>query len=243
MQAWLDYFQRNLQHRSSIPWDQPITVEAHLREPLIGSLKKFQLGESGEGRTLRAHARATGDPIYAAAIELFIREEQEHARLMARILEQLRAPLLRRDWTNGCFVWMRRGFGLHQELLILLLPEMIAKRYFLALRDGTRDPVLRAVFQQIARDEEGHLAFHTEYLRRAFKRLSFTRKIATLILWRILYRMTCLVVLFDHGAVLRAANVGSGSFWHDCGTVFDEVAAGIFSPEQVLAPVRREFPT
>lgn len=236
MQTWLHYFEWNRVNRSPVLWEQGIKTEPHLRLPLIRSLQKFQLGESGEGRRLRSHALATGDSTYAAAIDLFIKEEQEHARLMARILEQFKAPLLKRDWSNHCFMWLRRCFGLHQELLILLLPEMIAKRYFRALHDGTQDPVLRSVFAQIVRDEEGHLAFHVDVLRRAFARLSFTRKILVQVIWRILFRVTCLAVMLDHRQVLRAVGLDSRSFWNDCGRVFDEVAAGIFSSAGALNP-------
>ncbi len=158
MQQWLNYFEHNRANRSSVPWEQRIQIEPNFRESLIKSLQKFQLGESGDGRQLRKHAAATGDAAYAAAIGLFIKEEQEHSRLMAEILGRLGAPLLKSHWTDNCFVLMRHCFGLHQELMVLLLPEMIAKCYFRALHDGARDPVLRAVFDQIRHDEDGHLA-------------------------------------------------------------------------------------
>jgi len=132
MQKWLSYFQYNRIHRLPVPWERDINIEPRLREPLIRSLQKFQLGESGEGRRLRHHAAKTGDENYAETINLFIKEEQEHARLMGEILKRLNASLLTGDWTDHCFMFMRRLFGLHQELLVLLLPEMIAKRYFLA---------------------------------------------------------------------------------------------------------------
>jgi len=236
MQAWLNYFEHNRAQRDAIPWEKGIQIEPHLREPLIRSLQKFQIGESGEGRKLRRHATGTGDQTYATAIELFVKEEQEHARLMAEVLKRLDAPLLTSDWTDHCFVLLRHLFGLHQELFILLLPEMIAKRYFRALHDGTRDPVVRAVCAQILRDEDGHVAFHVEYLRRAFAELSFSRRIAVQILWRIAFRATCLVVVLDHRAVLRACGVSLEGFWRDCGKIFDETAAGIFSPEHLLLP-------
>jgi hypothetical protein len=199
---------------------------------------KFQLGESGEGHKLKSHAGKTGDTAYAKAIDLFIKEEQEHARLMGKILRELDAPLLENHWSDKCFVFMRQFFGLHQELMVLLLPEMIAKRYFRALHDGTCDPVLRAVFAQIAKDEDGHLAFHIEYLRRAFEKMSFTRRIIAQVAWRILYRGACLAVMLDHRAVLSAVGVKPDKFWRDCGGIFDDVAAGIFSPAHLLAPVR-----
>jgi len=213
-------------------------IEPHMRQPLIRSLQKFQLGESGEGSHLRGHARRTGDSVYAAAIDLFIKEEQEHSRLMAGVLKLLDAPLLKSHWSDNCFILMRRFFGLNQELMVLLLPEMIAKRYFRALRDGMKDEVLRGVFDQIARDEEGHLAFHVEYLRGAFAGMAFLDRIAAQIIWRFLFRAACLAVMFDHGAVLKAVGVEPREFWGSCGEIFDEVAAGIFSPAHVLAPAK-----
>lgn len=237
MQTWLNYFEWNRANRPPAPWENGIGIEPHLRVPLIRSLQKFQIGESGEGRRLRRHAAATGDQTYAAAIDLFIKEEQTHAALMAKVIKQLDAPLLKGDWSHNCFLFMRHLFGLHQELMVLLLPEMIAKCYFRALYDGTRDPVLRTVFGQIARDEDGHLAFHVEYLRGAFANMSFNSRILAQVGWRFIYRATCLVVMFDHRGVLRALGVSQRKFWDDCGRVFDEVAAGIFSPAQVLAPV------
>ena len=236
MQTWLNYFEHNRRNRLPVPWARGIEVEPHLRTPLIRSLQKFQLGESGEGRKLRDHARKTGDPTYAAAIDLFIQEEQEHARLMGFILRDLQAPVLTNHWSDRCFVFLRQLFGLQQELMVLLLPEMIAKRYFQALHDGTRDPVLRAVFAQIARDEDGHLAFHVAYLQRAFENLSFTRRIVALVIWRLLFRATCLAVMLDHRSVLQAVGVNRREFWQDCGRIFDAVAAGIFSPAHLGGP-------
>ena len=238
MQTWLDYFEWNRKHRDTIPWESGVQVESHLREPLIRSLQKFQIGESGEGRKLRRHATETGDKTYATAIELFVKEEQEHARLMADILKRLDAPLLTSDWTDHCFVALRHLFGMHQELFILLLPEMIAKRYFRVLHDGTTDQVVRAVCAQILRDEDGHVAFHVEYLRQAFAEMSFSRRIAVQILWRIAFRVTCLVVLLDHRAVIRACGLNLDGFWRDCGKIFDEAAAGIFCPAHLLVPTK-----
>jgi hypothetical protein len=238
MQIWLNYFERNRKNRPPVPWENGVHVEPYLRAPLIRSLQKFQLGESGEGRNLKRHAKEIGDATYAEAIDLFIKEEQEHSRLMGKILNDLNAPLLKSDWSDWCFVSLRHLFGLHQELMVLLLPEMIAKCYFRVLHDGTRDPVLRAVFAQIAQDEDGHLAFHVEYLRRAFEKMSFSRRMLVLILWRLVFRATCAAVMLDHRAVLHAAGVKPQNFWQDCGQIFDEIAAGIFSPAHLLAPVR-----
>ncbi len=58
-----------------------------------------------------------------------------------------------------------------------------------------------------AQPERRHLAFHIEYLRRAFESLSFMQRILGQVVWRPAFRDTCLSVLLDHRAVLRAVGV------------------------------------
>ncbi len=229
MKQWLNYFEHNRLHRDEITWEGAIQIPPHLIAPLLGSLQKFQVGESGQGRHLRKQAATTQASTYQAAIDLFIKEEQEHARVMARILQKLNAPLLTGHWSDGCFILLRRLFGLHHELLVLLIPEIIAKRYFRALKDGFTDPILQTVFSQILRDEEGHLAFHVDFLQRALAPLSLPGRAILRGLWRLAFRAACLVVILDHRAILRGTGVSLSAFWWDCGLIFDEVAAGIFS--------------
>jgi len=229
MKNWLKYFEHNRDHRREIPWDLGVNVDARMCAPLIHSLQRFQVGESGEGRHLRKQAATTNDDVYTASIDLFIKEEQEHARLMAEILRRMNAKLLNHHWSDACFILLRRLFGLNQELLVLLMPEMIAKRFFRALHDGSKDPVLQAVFAQIMHDEEGHLAFHVEFLQKALATLSLPSRIFQRSLWRLFFRLSCLVVMFDHRGILREVGVSPAKFWWDCGLIFDEVSAGIFS--------------
>lgn len=239
MKTWLKYFRHNRDHRLTIPWNAPIEVEPKLNGPLIASLQRFQVGESGEGRTLKRHAASTGDAEYVESIQLFIKEENEQARLMAEILKRLGAPLLQSHWSDNCFIFLRRLFGLEEELLVLLIPEMIAQRYFRALHDGTKDAVVRSVCEQIMHDEEGHVAFHVSYLQNALANLPLWRRALLRIGWRMLYRGACLVVMYDHFRVLRAVGVSPAKFWWDAGLIFDQHAAAIFS----WAPLRRQMPT
>ena len=78
---WLNYFNRNRDRRMEIPWEREIEVEPGLRRPLIRSLQRFQVGESGEGSHLRKRAASTGERNYQATIDLFIKEEQEVAEI------------------------------------------------------------------------------------------------------------------------------------------------------------------
>jgi hypothetical protein len=234
MKAWLTYFEHNCVHRADISWEQPLRLDAPLVKPLIHSMQRFQVGESGEGRHLRAAAALTNNESYIRAIDLFIKEEQEHARLMACLLKKLNAPLITTHWSDNCFILLRRLFRLHDELLVLLVPEIIAKRYFRAVHDGTGDAVVRAMCVQILRDEDGHVAFHIEYLQRAFASMSLPARAALRFFWKIVFRLACLVVIVDHRSLLRAVKVSPAQFWWDCELMFDETAAQIFT----CAPTR-----
>lgn len=224
---WLGYFIMNEKRRREIPWADGVKVPAEMRADLARSLQRFQLGESGDGCFLRRNA--VGEPMeYRHALEFFIKEEQEHARLMGCVLEQMNAPLLRWHWTDWAFSRFRRLLGLKLEVLVLLVAEMIAKRYFRALREGVDDVVVRAVAEQICHDEEGHLAFQVDYLRQAFARWPFLLRVAVCAVWRGMFRAACLLVWLDHGKLLRKCGVSAEGFWWDCGLIFDEVSAGIF---------------
>jgi hypothetical protein len=228
---WLMYFERNRVNRlrEAIPWELGFNVEPHLRVPLIQSLQRFQVGEQGNGLHLKRGAAATGDAAYAATINLFVAEEQEHARLLARVVRGLDGELLKGHWSDACFILLRHLSGLHLELMVLLVAEMIAKRYYRALSEGTNDPVLKTVFDQILRDEFGHVAFHSDFLRSAFAPLPHPVHCLISLLWTMLFRIVCLVVMYDHRAVLRATGVSPHAFWHDCGLIFNEVASSIFN--------------
>jgi hypothetical protein len=229
MKHWLKYFEWNREHRRNVPWSDRIDLPPEQVAAFVRSLQRFQVGESGEGRHLRAAANTTGDQDYIRVIDLFIREEQEHARLMGDVLKRIPAPLLISHWSDGCFVLLRRLFGLNQELMVLLVPEIIARRYFAALRDRIGHPTVTAVCEQILHDEEGHVAFHVEFLQRAFTGMSLPARVLLRAVWRALFRLALLVVVLDHRSLLRVCGVPASHFWWDCELMFDEVAAEIFA--------------
>ena len=49
MKKWLQYFEYNRTHRCEIPWQKGIAVPPDMRAPMVHSLRRFQVGESGEG--------------------------------------------------------------------------------------------------------------------------------------------------------------------------------------------------
>ena len=89
-QHWLAYYQNNKNNRPEPKWNLPSPLEQRTQNILGHSLSHFQLGETGEGTFLlaQASAEAPDDVAYHEALRLFIAEEQEHARLLGRLVRR-----------------------------------------------------------------------------------------------------------------------------------------------------------
>jgi hypothetical protein len=140
----------------------------------------------------------------------------------------MNGQLLKRHWSDLCFVLLRRLLGLRLELMILLVAEMIAKNYYRILHEENNEPVLHAVFAQILRDEVGHIRFHSYFLHQAFAHWPLVIRFVLHLSWQAIFRVTVAVVWHDHSKLLRMLNTSFGDFWRDCDLTFNEVAAQIF---------------
>lgn len=225
---WVSYFERNRENRRTIPWERGINVPEGVREPLIASLQVFQIGESGEGTHMKRCAAASGDAEYAQAVHLFIAEEQAHSAWMARALELLGAPLLRRHWSDVGFILLRRLMGLTCEVMVLLTAEVIGRNYFRAVHRGIDDDVLRTMLAQMISDEEAHIAFQVDRLRKSFAAMPRFMTPALRLAWWTLYHGAFVVVLRGHGSLLRAVNVSPGQFLRECDGTYHRVCAALF---------------
>jgi rubrerythrin len=230
---WLEYFEENKTQRTPIDWERGVYLEPCCRAAIVASLQRFQVGESGEGKHLKKYAAQTGDREYSRAIELFIAEENYHAQMLGQVLKCVNAPLLHGHWSDAAFIVIRRFSGLEMELMILLVAELIAKRYYRVLRDATNDANLRAMCLQILRDENAHVAFHCDTLNRSFARYSAVRRGWIRFWWKKFYRLVCGIVAWDHRGVLRAAFVSREQWMHDTEFVFEQAAHEIFLAQTV----------
>ena len=134
--SWLQYFQENRLNRPEPQWEIPPQGDPDVTRALARSLSHFQLGESGEGTHLLREARRThaGDPAYHEALALFIREEQEHARLLQKLVERYHGSLVTRHWTHSLFRLFRRALGIGFELQVLVIAELIGTAYYRLLK-------------------------------------------------------------------------------------------------------------
>src|SRR5829696_6608811 len=117
-----------------------------------------------DGAELIGKAARTGDAAYLAAVRLFVAEERNHARLLRLLLAGAGAPTIGSHWSDAAFVRIRRTLGLRLELMTLQVAEVIALRYYAALRDGACCPLVTDVAGRILADEQRHVPFHAQRL-------------------------------------------------------------------------------
>ncbi|EOY48687.1 putative membrane protein [Streptomyces lividans 1326] len=157
---------------------------AVLHRAVWAGIQRFQVGEDGDGANLVAKAEEAGDADYARAVRLFVAEEQNHARLLARLLAAGDRPALSGHWSDTVFVRLRRLLGLRTELLVLMIAEVVALRYYRALRDGTDDALTSEVAGRILADERRHVPFHCERLHHSLAELPAVTRRPVMVLWR-----------------------------------------------------------
>jgi bacterioferritin (cytochrome b1) len=219
-EEWLTYFRRNTETLVPIPWSNGVSLTPTEKQTIYRSIQQFQRGENSEGNHLRrfahAYAARTGDVAYSEAMDLFIQEEQRHARDLGRFMDLADIPRTTSHWSDRVFRRLRTMGNLETMLSVLLAAELIAKAYYVALRDATDSPALRQLCRQILRDEEQHVHFHVERLAR----LRAGRRWWSLDLVHALYRLffgsTCLVVWMGHARVFRKTGTTFRVFWTTC---------------------------
>ncbi|GHG34318.1 MULTISPECIES: ferritin-like domain-containing protein [Amycolatopsis] len=221
---WLQDFETEAERRrqrEDPPWDRG----AKLHPDVAKSIQRFQVGEAGDGANLIA--KAAGDDTYFAAVKLFVAEEQNHARMLAELLAAAKVPTLTSHWSDTVFVKLRRALGLRLELMVLLIAEVVALRYYRALRDGAGDPLAAQVAARILADEERHVPFHCHRLENAFRATSKPLKAVRFGAWRALLLGVAITVAADHGAALRRLGAGRLVFVADVLTAFEAALARI----------------
>lgn len=159
---WLEYFTANPRDRPEPAWNAGAVLSLETARHLAQSLSHFQLGESGEGKFLLAEAQRSyaDDPAYCAALNLFIKEEQEHARLLRRLVERFGGSLVQKHWTHSIFRLLRRALGIHFEIQVLVIAELVGTAYYRLLQRHIADAAVLDVCRLVLPDEAQHVAFH-----------------------------------------------------------------------------------
>ena len=218
--TWLAYFEGNVRSDCAPGARLHDEVPAGLRAPLAVSLGRFQLGESAGGRIheeIATERDAALDAPSRRSVQLYIEEEWRHSRELSQIIVALGGQLQTAHWTNGAFTACRRILGLRTKMMTLAIAEVIGIVYYRALASGIGSAALAVSLRRIANEESRHLDFQAAFFERAV--LSAPRPLRKA--YRGLLRGTMLAILLaaflvllrDHGRILRAAGAERRAVW------------------------------
>jgi hypothetical protein len=223
--SWLEYFQQNRANKTAIDFPENIVLPSELNVPLLHSLQRFQIGETGEGKHLRSYAKYMKNEAYEECIDLFIKEEQSHARILAEMIGAMDGTLLTSHWTDLAFIALRRMMGLKTELFILLIAEVIGKCFYLLCSREIPHERMSNAFSIIVLDEIAHLRFHSLALNVQLNNEPRWFRVIILKLWTMLFGAACLVFVWDHAKTLAALQTGKEEFSKACVKEFNRAAA------------------
>ncbi|HTC62425.1 MAG TPA: ferritin-like domain-containing protein [Candidatus Saccharimonadales bacterium] len=193
-------------HVSSNPAVQLTDDERRIITP---SIQQFQLGENSRGQHLlergQKYGRVANDPLFAGALDIFIKEEQQHSRYLAAFMQSQAIPVVQKHWVDTVFRRLRVLAGLELSLAVLVTAEFIAVPYYRALRAATNSLTLKVICTRILDDEASHLKFQASMLARVpGRRLETVQRMLTQLHFLFLLG-TMLIVWFEHRRLFKVA--------------------------------------
>lgn len=168
--AWHYYFQRNATKMDPIDWSSFEMISPTEHDRIRHSISQFQLGEHSEGKHLMGaairYAEQHAHDELPEITRYFIREEQNHARLLGKFMDLAMIPKRTQDWTDTVFRSIRRLACYELTLSVLTVAETISLAYYDALYHQSRSAVLKQVCEKLLADEMFHLKFESEMMTR-----------------------------------------------------------------------------
>jgi len=220
LRVWLNHFEYHAEHCRDIPSGISDILTAEERRLIASSIATFQLGEQSEGATLlraaQRFARAHDMPTLPRIFELFVREEQRHAALLAAFMADHGIAAKSRDWTDHVFRRVRKLAGLELSVYVLTSAELIGKVYYRALEAATGCQRLKVLCRILVCEELAHVGFESQLLLTL--RAARTAPVRVLLrsVHRTFFTGTVLVVWLTHRGVLRRAGYDAPGFVRSC---------------------------
>ncbi len=215
---WVAYFRVNSETGRPMPWERGAETTSAELAAIGRSLQAWQLGETSEGRHLRAaaarYARQMDDPDFLVAVEMFIREEQRHGETLGQFLDLAGVGRIEADWGDNLFRAARyclRNIEVWTTPVVMV--ETLAVVYYNAIRRATRSPLLGAICRQILADEIPHLRFQCERLAMIFERRSRPAYRLTMLVHRVCFFAVVALVWIGHRRAIRAGGYTWRRYW------------------------------
>ncbi|MBT8101159.1 MAG: hypothetical protein KJO82_15495 [Gammaproteobacteria bacterium] len=209
---WRDFFSR----RKGRPVPGLHAKRDALRLPpsVARSLAIFQLGESGGGTVVEQarKSRLPGvDAHYAEAMDLFVREENRHANVLALCVRLLGGELIRKNWTARLFVFTRRLMGLRLKVIVLLAAEVVGICYYHLLATRIPPGSVQDWLNELVADEKSHLYFHCRFLQSQTP--GRWRQWVFVAVWRSVMFAAAIAVMIDHRAAMHDMGLSRLTVW------------------------------
>ncbi len=220
LRVWLNHFEYHAEQPRGAASGSPTALRAEERRLIGRSIATFQLGEQSDGSgLLRAACRfaaAHGDELLPRITELFIREEQRHARLLRKLMDEHGIRARSRHWSDAIFRRLRRLAGFELYLHVLITAELIGNVYYHALESATGCQRLRALCRTLIADELAHIGYESELiLELRGRKPAFLRTLMRL-MHRAFFCGAACAVWISHRAVLRCAGHTAAGFLRTC---------------------------
>jgi len=216
--AWVAYFHANAGTAATLARPEATTeLPEAIRRTVAGSLPAWQLGETSDGRHLRAAARqysiAQGDPDFLDAVDLFIKEEQRHGAALGDWLDRVGIPRKQRDVGDSLFRLCRYAIPNYAVWAsVVVMVESMAELYYASVKRLVPCPRLEVECRRILQDEVRHIQFQCEHLAATRRDLPTFGLLALRAGEATFFTVVCAAVWCAHGRLFRHAGMSLWGF-------------------------------
>jgi hypothetical protein len=220
LRVWLNHFEYHAEQPRALAGGRRSGLRPEERRLIARSIAVFQLGEQSDGSgLLRAACRfatAHGDELLPRIIELLIREEQRHARLLRDFMDEHGIRAKCRHWADTVFRRVRRLAGFELYLHVLITAELIGNVYYRALEAATGCQRLRALCRTLLADELAHIGYESELILELRARKPAALRALMRLAHRAFFCGAACAVWLSHRGVLRHAGHTAVGFVRAC---------------------------
>lgn len=220
LRIWLNHFEYHAEQPRGAPGGLLNSLQPQERRLIARSIATFQLGEQSDGtgllRAAYRFAAAHGDELLPRITELFIREEQRHARLLREFMHEHAIRAKHRHWSDAVFRRVRRLGGFEVYLHFLIAAELIGNVYYRALESVTGCQRLKILCRTLLADELAHIGFASDLILEMRSRKHGCLQMLIRLAHRAFFSGAVCAVWISHRAVLRSAGYTAADFLRAC---------------------------
>jgi hypothetical protein len=220
LRVWLNHFEYHAEQPRGARGGALSALRPQERRLIARSIATFQLGEQSDGtgllRAAYRFAATHGDELLPRVTELFIREEQRHARLLREFMDEHGIRPKARHWTDVLFRRVRRLGGFELYLHALITAELIGNVYYRALERVTGCQRLKVLCRTLIADELAHVGYESELILELRARRPAAARTLMRAMHRAFFCAAACAVWISHGALLRRAGHSAAGFLRAC---------------------------